>query len=246
MERLMSNGISSIGSTAAQSTSAASTKFSKANLSKMVDDAFSKIDTKGQGYLDKADLESALGGISGSGQTDASASADAMLKALDGNSDGKVTKQEMSDGLEKLASALDSQFDNMRTRDGQHAHNGSPSHAGGGKPSGADGAGFSKDELTTMATQAADSGSQAAANLSSLVASFDQADTDGDGKVSFQEAQAFRAGDASASASSASGSSAPGLGASDDHKVMGQIMRLIASYGSADAEPQAGNVSVAA
>ena len=44
-----------------------------------------------------------------------------------------------------------------------------------------------------MATQASALGSEAAETLGSLVAWFDEADTDGDGKVRFHEAQAFRA-----------------------------------------------------
>ena len=54
-----------------------------------------------------------------------------------------------------------------------------------GGPSGNEG--FTKDQLTSMASQVGSSDSK----LSNLVANFDTADTNGDGKLSAQEARAF-------------------------------------------------------
>jgi Ca2+-binding EF-hand superfamily protein len=237
----MSNGISAVGggwSAAVQGASAGS-RGRKMDVSTMVEQAFSKIDSTGQGYIDKAGIENALGQVSGSGGTDASSSADAIMKALDGNGDGKVTKEEMSTGLQKLADQLDSQFNSMRARGGHGGHGDAP------RPP-ADSAGLSKDEITARAEKLASTNSKAAADLTSLASSFDQADTDGNGKVSFQESQAFRQ-------SQESSGTAPSAGETHRHHahggngdVMGQIMRLMASYGASDTGQQARTVAVTA
>lgn len=94
------------------------------DVSSMVEQAFSKIDTKGQGYIDEAELESALGQATGPQSTTNSTATDVM-KALDSDGDGKLTKDEMTSGLEKLASALDQQFATMRTKgEGSHGMHG--------------------------------------------------------------------------------------------------------------------------
>ncbi|MFZ2301653.1 MAG: EF-hand domain-containing protein [Gallionella sp.] len=92
----------------------------------MVDNLFSKLDTTNKGYLSKSDLQSALSQLSGSdsssstgsssssNSTNSSTTVDEMFKKLDSNSDDKITKDEMSSGMKKLANALDSQMNQMR------------------------------------------------------------------------------------------------------------------------------------
>ncbi len=77
--------------------------------SKMVDNLFSKLDTKGQGYIEKSDLQGAFDQASSK-----TPSVDDIFKALDGDGDGKVTKQEMSDSVQKFADQLADQLQNMR------------------------------------------------------------------------------------------------------------------------------------
>ena len=77
--------------------------------SKMVDNLFSKLDTKGQGYIEKSDLQGAFDQA-----LSKTPSVDDIFKALDGDGDGKVTKQEMSDSVQKLADQLVGQLQNMR------------------------------------------------------------------------------------------------------------------------------------
>lgn len=77
--------------------------------SKMVDNLFSKLDTKGQGYIEKSDLQGAFDQASSK-----TPSVDDIFKALDGDGDGKVTKQEMSDSVQKLADQLVGQLQSMR------------------------------------------------------------------------------------------------------------------------------------
>jgi Ca2+-binding EF-hand superfamily protein len=91
---------------------------STGGLSNWADSVFSKLDTKNQGYIDKTDLASALsatGESEGSGDTSA---VDDMFGALDGDSDGKVTRSELTDAMTKLADQLNAQFDASRVNGG--------------------------------------------------------------------------------------------------------------------------------
>lgn len=147
--------------------------------SKMADKIFSKLDTKGQGYIEKSDLQSAFDQVASKGSSSNTPSVDDVFKALDGDGDGKVTKQEMSDGVTKLADQLESQFQSMRMN---------------GK-----GGGMSKSDISGMAESTTGSASQ---TLSTLAQNFDAADTNQDGKISAQEAMAFQASNDKTSPSS--------------------------------------------
>ncbi len=91
--------------------------------SKLAEQLFSKLDTKGQGYIEKSDLETALSNVSqtdgSSGSTSNSSTAGDMFAKLDNNGDGKVTKEEMSATLQKIAAELDGPFPKMRMQGGQ-------------------------------------------------------------------------------------------------------------------------------
>lgn len=190
------------------------------NPSKMADQLFSKLDTKGQGYIEKSDLQSAFDQVASKGSSSNTPRVDEVFKALDGDGDGKVTKQEMSDGVTKLADQLESQFQSMRM-----------SGKGGGM------GGMSKSDISGMAESTTGSASQA---LSTLAQNFDAADTNQDGKISAQEAMAFQASNDQTSASSNAQSS--------DARVMARIMDLMASYGvfSQDGQISGSTISTAA
>ena len=94
---------------------------------KMAENLFAKLDTRGQGYVEKSDLQSAFDKISSS--SDQSSSVDELFTKLDTNSDGKVTKSEFTDALKKVAEELDNQFMSSRMSGGM-----------GGMPSGGMGA----------------------------------------------------------------------------------------------------------
>ena len=127
----------SIGSTSSYASALnQTTRPPRLDPSKMAENLFSKLDTQNKGYLDTADFANALQGLSsktstsstttaststsGTGltasstNTSSSVSADQVLSALDTNGDGKVTKDEMSSNLKKMAAELDSQFNAMR------------------------------------------------------------------------------------------------------------------------------------
>jgi Ca2+-binding EF-hand superfamily protein len=81
-----------------------------------------KVDTKKQGFVDAKELQSAVSGAAAGqgaeGQADA-ASADALFKKLDGNGDGKLSKDELSAGFKKLEAVFDDkqrQLDAGRSR----------------------------------------------------------------------------------------------------------------------------------
>lgn len=146
--------------------------------SKMADKLFSKLDTKGQGYIEKSDLQGAFDQVSAKRASGNMPSVDDVFKTLDGDGDGKVTKQEMSDSVQKLADQLDSQFQDMRMR---------------GK------GGISESDIGRMAESATGSAAQ---TLSALAQNFDATDTNQDGKISGQEAMAFQASNETDSSSS--------------------------------------------
>ncbi len=143
-------------------------------VSSMVNSLFSKIDTKNAGYIDKAGLQSAFDQISTSDTSD-SASVDTIFTTLDSDSDGKITKSEMTTGLTKLAAELDSQFNQSRL----------------GGASSTDTSGYTKDELSSLIQEIGDTDSQRTTLMSSIVSNFDTVDTDGNGKVSDTEAMAY-------------------------------------------------------
>ncbi len=146
--------------------------------SKMADKLFSKLDTKGQGFIEKSDLQSAFDQVASKSSSGNTPSVDDVFKALDGDGDGKVTQQEMSDGVAKLADQLESQFQSMRMS---------------GK-----GGGMSKSDITSML----DSTGSASQKLTDLAQNFDAADTNHDGQISTQEAMAFQASNDKTSPSS--------------------------------------------
>lgn len=209
------------------------------NPSEMSDQLFAQLDTKGQGFIEKSDLQSAFAQLSSSrGGSDNTVSVDDVFKQLDSDGDGKVTKDEMSNSLKKLADELDSQFNQMRMAGGMPP----PPPPDGGK----NGAGLTKDQLGDMASDLSATDSKRAHLMSNLFAHFDKADTDGNGKVSFKEAMIFDQQNqisAMASADSSSSSST-----NNDSSIMKRIIELIHAYNSnnGSATGGAGTVSVLA
>ena len=207
----------------------------------MAENLFTQLDTSGQGYLQKADLQSALDKLSSSASsTSDSSNVDELFASLDADSDGKVTKNEFTDGLKKLQDSLEQQFQDGRMQMAMQAGgmNGMgdmppPPPAQGGNDEG-----FTKDELSSQLKETGSSDSSRSSLISSVVQNFDKADTNSDGKVSFQEAMAYQQSSTSSSTSqqsaassedSTTASSASSAGNSEA-KVMMQIMKLMHAY----------------
>lgn len=197
----------------------------------MADNLFSKLDTSGQGYIQQSDLQAAFDKIS-STSSDSSSSVNELFSQLDTNGDDKVTKQEFSDSLRKMAEQFESAAMNQHRNEGMHSGgmNGMPS-SGMMPPGGGDSAGITKEQLTSLSNDIGSTDSTASSKISNLIKNFDKADTDQDGKVSMQEAKAFDRTSSSSSTESSTDVSAATSSASLEKKLMQQIAQLMQAYG---------------
>lgn len=162
------------------------------DTTRLVDNVFTKLDTKNQGFLEKADLQAALSripGAAGNATTD-----DAVFQRLDSDADGKVTKAELTSTLQTAADQLAGQFDGLRLH-GRHGHHGH----GRGRGHGHDGedatAGFTKDQLSAQLEGLGGSHGGRARMLGAVIDNFAQADVNADGQVNFREIVGFFRGD---------------------------------------------------
>ena len=189
-----------------------------------INQLFAKLDTRSQGYLEKSDLVSAFNEIASGSSTSA---AEEVFAALDSDSDGKVTESEFSTTLAKLQEELDSQFNQMRM---QGAGGPPPADMAGmpPPPPPANDEGFTLSELEDQLSSIGDSDSERASFITNITENFAAADSDGNGKVSFAEAQAYNEGSTESSDSASTKASA----ASSEARIMMNIMQLMQAYGS--------------
>ncbi|MBP8134432.1 MAG: EF-hand domain-containing protein [Zoogloea sp.] len=222
--------VSSIGSY----SSASAMTHSRPDPAQMASKLFSKLDTKGQGFIEESDLQSAFNqafssatsGTSASTSTDSSASA--LFKALDGDSDGQLTESEFSSSFQKLADALDSQAFSSRMG-GAHEAAGMPP-----PPPPEDDAGFTQDQLSSQLSQIGSTDSERSDLISRIVSNFDKADANGDGKVSMQEAMTYDQSSQSRSTSSSTTDTSTASTTSSsqsDAALMHKLMELARAYG---------------
>lgn len=90
------NSISSVSSSSAMQQGMGGVRgMQRPDPSKMAENLFSQLDTSGQGYIQKGDLQSAFDQLSSSSSDSSSGSTniDDLFASLDTNSDGKVTKK---------------------------------------------------------------------------------------------------------------------------------------------------------
>lgn len=198
------SSINSIGSTSNAYSAGMMQGMRKPDPAAMADNLFSKLDTSGQGYIEKTDLQSAFASIS-----DTETDVDSIFSQLDTDSDGKVTKDEFSNSISQLAQQLDEQYQSMRMQQGMAGM------MGGMPPPPANDTGFTKDELTSQLDEIGSTDSARSTLISSIVENFDTADTDGDGKVNASEAMAYAqsAGIETAVASGSAGGAGGPMGA---------------------------------
>lgn len=230
----------------------ASAAFTRPDPSQMASKLFSKLDTKGQGYIEESDLQSAFSQVfSTTGGSDSASDATSLFKTLDSDSNGQVTESEFSSSMQKLAEALESQAFGSRMSGGM----GGMGAAGGmpppPPPQGGDDAGFTKDELSSQLEEVGSTDSERSSLISDVVANFEAADANGDGKVSRAEAMAYQQSSSSASGSENSTDAATGsTGASgsassmalNEARMMHRLMDLMRAYGSdSDSSTTAGS-----
>lgn len=179
------------------STSISST--SSATLSSAL---FDKLDTRKKGYIDQADLQPAAGPAG-----DDSKTAQAFA-AIDRDSDGKVSKSELSTAIDKVGEQLGAQRDASRVRASGAQQ---PGHAGGPPPGG--GAGGPPPGGGANSAKATSSGAGSDTTTKYVAA----ADTNGDGTVSDAEETAYEQLEAAAAAKAQSQvAQYKAAGASDD------------------------------
>jgi len=191
---------------------------------KAASNLFAKIDTSGQGYIDKSELQAAFDKISSDGQGSAS-DVDDFFSAVDTDNDGKITQQELTSSFQQVADALNAQFDSSRVA--RASSDGTPP----AQPSVDDifssldtkNQGYlDKDELQAALNQTSGSTD---ANAQTVDQIFQALDTDGDNQISkselsaaFDNAAASPATqDASASASAGSTQAASAQSAGGAH-----------------------------
>lgn len=146
----------------------------KQSASSLANSIFATVDTENKGYIDKAALTSALSG------SDASSSdLDDVFAELDQDSDGKITRNELSSSIDQLSQALAAQFSQSRVDSARNS-------AGNG----GDDPGFTREELTAIAADDRTDAAQSAL-MTKLAENFDAADTDADGRINGEEAMAY-------------------------------------------------------
>lgn len=151
---------------------------------------------------------------------------------MDTDSDGKVTEDEMATALGQVAEELDSQFNSMRMQGGGQ---GGPGGMGGmpPPPPPENDTGFTKEELASQLEEIGNTDSKRSELIASVIENFDEADSDSDGKVSFQEAMAYDQSTQSSSStttSSTDSSSSTSSTSTAENDVMMKIMQLMHAY----------------
>jgi len=157
-------------------------QLSKDQLSEAAGNLFGKLDTESKGYLEQSDFSSLLSGLQ---SEQASAKSEELFTSLDSDGDGQLTSSEFSDNFSNLLYSAQGTMGSM-----------------GSRPPPPEDSGKSKDELTAMLEEMEQEDETASSGLESLLENFDTADTDGDGKVTMQEAMAYKESTAESSESS--------------------------------------------
>jgi len=182
------------------------------NVSSIASSIFSKLDTKSQGYLEKADIQKAFENIDSSDSS--STDIDAIFSKMDSDSDGKITESELTTSINNLVEQLNSQMNTARA-----------SMPPPPPPSENKDEGFTKDELTEIASTTDDT--TLSSLMTTLASNFEAADTNEDGKVDSKEALAY---EQSSTTPSSSATSTEEKAANTLHK----IAQLIHAYGFDD------------
>lgn len=151
--------------------------------SQIASSVFAKIDTNNQGYIDKTAFTAAIGG-------DDTAGSEEAFKVLDSDSDGQLTKSELTKGIENLLSEL-----NSASLQAQNEANRPAPPAGGPPPppppqGEQEDSGLTQEEMTKMASETSDT--KLSGMLTQVASNFEAADTNQDGKVTQQEAIAYQ------------------------------------------------------
>jgi Ca2+-binding EF-hand superfamily protein len=144
-------------------------QLSKEQLTEAAGNLFGQLDSQNKGYLEQSDFSSLLSGLQ---NEQAQNKSEELFSSLDSDGDGQLTSSEFSDNFSNL----------LYSAQGTMGH----------RPPPPQDSGKSKEELTALLEDAEQEDEKATEGLQSLLDNFDTADADGDGKVTMQEAMAYR------------------------------------------------------
>jgi Ca2+-binding EF-hand superfamily protein len=240
------NGINGIGGMSLLYSSSGNRKIDSVETAQQL---FSKLDTSAQGYLELSDLQSAFTKVSSISETSNlntdTYDAEELFSRLDSDSDGKITEQEFTDSLAQLDEQINTLFSQMRMSEASGnmlPPPPPPPEASGDMQD----AGFTEEELIAQLDEIGDSDSARSSLIESIIANFDEADTDGDGRVSNHEAMAFDQSDGEST-------DAATLAATDtdsitSEKALLQLVRLLEAYdvGGSEESNSSSSISISA
>ena len=241
----ITSGVGEIGSKLYGAASAITRDYQE--RTETLDRVFSSLDTEGKGYLDADDFATAFAALGLDDSTAADSDGNLTLPgvedvvaALDLDGDGKVSSDDLSEGMRSLTDSLSALQGRAETWSSE-ALAGVPPPPSSADPS----TGFTQEELSRQWETLSASGAtedDGAALLASLLNQFDTADSDGDGRVSGAEAMSFsqtlgsgeteNAAETAQTATTADGTASASAGS--ELLVMRRIMQLMNAYGSAE------------
>lgn len=185
--------------------------------SQITNNIFSKLDTTNQGTIDATSLSKALSDSSDNEVSD-------LVSSIDKDGDNKISKSELTTGIENLFSQLQSASQQAGGAQGMPPP--PPGGAGGPPPphGGEDeeDTGLTQDQMQEMASSTDDS--KLSELLNNVASNFEAADTNGDGKVTQQEAMAYQESQSEDSSNSASTNT-------QQSNALEQVAKLIKTYG---------------
>lgn len=160
-----------------------------------------------------------------------------LYASLDTDGDGTVTEQEFSDKLSSVLEELSSQLDGARPQGGPSAMGGMPPPPPPQNTDDSEDTGFTVDELSAQLEEIGSTDETRASFLSNVIENFDDADSDGDGKVTFKEAMALQESQSAAATATDEDSSAATttttVAEDDTNQLLAQILKLAQTYGLA-------------
>lgn len=199
--------------------------------SQITSNIFSKLDTSNQGTIDATSLSKALSGSSADEVSD-------LVSSMDTDGDSKISKSELSQGIENLFSQL--QNASLQADGAQGMPPPPPGGAGGPPPprggSDEEDTGLTQDQMQEMASSTDDS--KLSELLNNVASNFEAADTNGDGKVTQQEAMTYQQSQDSDKTGQTDMNSSK-------RNALEQIAKLVKSYGL-DSDASASSLTVSA
>lgn len=179
---------------------------------KFAEELLTSMDSDSSGSVDSAEFSSAALALSSSSDT---SSVSKAFSALDANQDGVVSIDELTSSISSI----------LGQQQGTMAAGGPPPPP---PPRKGEDTGYTQDELTAMSSETSSTDSKLSSLFETLAKNFSSADTNGDGKVTSAEAQAYQEATKQSSVGTTASNSEDGL----MKKLMEQIIAQYANKNS--------------